>query len=331
MKYTPNENRYDAMKYRRCGSSGILLPAISLGLWHNFGDNDDKKKYKKVLFEAFDSGITHFDFANNYGSPPGSAEKNFGKILKKNFAGYRDEMIISTKAGYGMWPGPYGEWGSRKYLLSSLDQSLQRLGTDYVDIFYSHRFDPLTPLEETMEALSSAYHSGKTLYLGISNYGPKETMEAYEILKRKGIPLLIHQPRYSILYREPESGLLDVLKDNKIGCISYSPLAQGLLTSKYLTHIPKDSRIANPNGYLKEKDLTPSVVKTIKKLQKIADQRGQSLAQMAVSWLLQKKEITSVLVGARTQQQLQELIRALENIEFSEMELTKIDQIRSGI
>jgi L-glyceraldehyde 3-phosphate reductase len=327
MMYHPKENRYKGMKYRRCGNSGLLLPAISLGLWHNFGDFDDKNIYKKVLFEAFDSGITHFDFANNYGPPPGSAEKNFGKILKKNFRGYRDEMVISTKAGYQMWPGPYGEWGSKKYLLSSLDKSLKRLGVDYIDIFYSHRFDPVTPLEETMEALCSACRSGKTLYVGISNYGPDETLEACNILKTKNVPLLVHQPKYSLLFREPENGLLDLLKEKKVGCISYSPLAQGLLTSKYLDTIPKESRMANPNGYLQEKDLTPSIIKKLKMLHSIADQRGQSLAQMSVSWLLNKEEITSVLIGARNVRQIKELIGAQENMEFSKSELNSIDEI----
>lgn len=327
MKYTPDSQRYVQNHFRRCGDSGLLLPLISLGLWHNFGDVDDKKNYKKIIFKAFDQGITHYDLANNYGPPPGSAENNFGKILSKEFKNYRDELIISTKAGYRMWPGPYGEWGSRKYLLSSIDQSLKRMNLDYVDIFYSHRFDPNTPLEETIEALVSIYASGKALYIGISNYGKEETQKSIELLQNAGVPLLIHQPKYSMLVRDAENGLLALLNKNKVGCIPYSPLAQGLLTSKYMKGIPKKSRIANPNGFLQEKDLTPHIIKTISALHEIALKRSQSLAQMAVAWLLQKEEISSVLVGASSTKQLLDILQARENYQFSDEELSMIERI----
>ncbi|MFZ1703501.1 MAG: aldo/keto reductase [Saprospiraceae bacterium] len=327
MLYEPQPSRYTGMSYRRCGNSGLMLPIISLGLWHNFGDVDDKINYKKIIYAAFDHGITHFDLANNYGPPSGSAEKNFGDIIQNNLKPYRDEMIISTKAGYRMWPGPYGEWGSRKYLISSLDQSLKRLNLDYVDVFYSHRYDPKTPLEETMEALASIYRAGKTLYIGISNYGPKETKEAYQILQQKGIPLLIHQPKYSMLVRDPEDGLLDVLEDKNIGCIPFSPLAQGLLTSKYLKSIPNESRMAKEHGFLQEKDLTTDILQKINGLNKIAETRNQSLAQMAVAWLLNKKTITSVLVGASSPAQLKELLGASQQVYFANEELENIQSI----
>jgi L-glyceraldehyde 3-phosphate reductase len=327
MKYEPSGKRYEGDFYRRCGDSGLLLPMISLGLWHNFGGVDEPKNFKKILFTAFDHGITHFDLANNYGPPPGSAEENFGKVLKNNFSGYRDELIISTKAGYRMWPGPYGEWGSRKYLLSSLDQSLKRMKLDYVDIFYSHRYDPNTPLEETMGALVTAIHSGKALYAGISNYGPRETEEAIRLLNQSGIRLLIHQPKYSMLVRTAEEGLLDVLKEKKTGCIPFSPLAQGLLTNRYLSGIPKKSRAAKSHGFLQEKDITPELVEKIRYLNDMALERGQTLAQMAVAWLLQKDEITSVLVGASSPQQLTDILEARKHYSFSSDELIKINVI----
>lgn len=327
MKYEPSDKRYEGDFYRRCGESGLLLPMISLGLWHNFGGVDEPKNFKKILFTAFDHGITHFDLANNYGPPPGSAEENFGKVLKNNFSGYRDELIISTKAGYRMWPGPYGEWGSRKYLLSSLDQSLKRMKLDYVDIFYSHRYDPNTPLEETMGALVTAIHSGKALYAGISNYGPRETEEAIRLLNQSGIRLLIHQPKYSMLVRTAEEGLLDILKEKKTGCIPFSPLAQGLLTNKYLSGIPKKSRAAKSHGFLQEKDITPELVQKIRYLNDMALERGQTLAQMAVAWLLQKDEITSVLVGASSPQQLTDILEARKHYSFSPDELIKINVI----
>jgi L-glyceraldehyde 3-phosphate reductase len=327
MKYEPSGKRYEGDFYRRCGDSGLLLPMISLGLWHNFGGVDEPKNFKKILFTAFDHGITHFDLANNYGPPPGSAEENFGKVLKNNFSGYRDELIISTKAGYRMWPGPYGEWGSRKYLLSSLDQSLKRMKLDYVDIFYSHRYDPNTPLEETMGALVTAIHSGKALYAGISNYGPRETEEAIRLLNQSGIRLLIHQPKYSMLVRTAEEGLLDVLKEKKTGCIPFSPLAQGLLTNRYLSGIPKKSRAAKSHGFLQEKDIIPELVEKIRYLNDMALERGQTLAQMAVAWLLQKDEITSVLVGASSPQQLTDILEARKHYSFSSDELIKINVI----
>lgn len=327
MAYTPDERRYERNFYKRCGHSGLMLPAISLGLWHNFGDVDEMKQYKKIIFTAFDHGVTHFDLANNYGPPPGSAEKNFGKILKKNFQGLRDEMIISTKAGYRMWPGPYGEWGSRKYLIASLDQSLLRMGLDYVDIFYSHRFDPDTPLEETMEALISIYKSGKALYIGLSNYDAEQTLKASDILRRNGVPLTIHQPKYSMLQRAPEKELFDVLKEEKVGCIPYSPLAQGLLTDKYLKGIPKKSRMAKKHGFLQEKELTKEVFICINQLNNLAKNRGQSLAQMAVAWLLQKDVITSVLVGASSSEQLLDNLKATQNVAFTKEELKNIEDI----
>lgn len=327
MNYLANEKRYETMIYRRCGKSGIKLPAISLGLWHNFGSVDVFENGRKILHHAFDNGITHFDLANNYGPVPGSAEENFGRILATDFKPYRDEMIISTKAGYLMWPGPYGEWGSRKYLLASLDQSLKRMGLDYVDIFYSHRPDPDTPLEETMGALAQAVKQGKALYAGISNYNAEMTQKAESILRDMGIPLLIHQPRYNMLDRwVEEDGLLDVLGKRGVGSIAFSPLAQGLLTDKYLKEIPANSRMANPHGFLKREALTPEIQKKLNKLNDLASQRGQSLAQMAVAWLLKDNRITSVLVGASSVNQLSNNLDALKNLTFSDEELNKIEQ-----
>lgn len=327
MKYYPKQSRYDHMIYNRCGQSGLKLPAISLGLWHNFGHVDDFETARQMLFAAFDAGICHFDLANNYGPPPGSAEENFGKILKQDFQNYRDELIISTKAGYLMWPGPYGEWGSRKYLLASLDQSLKRMQLDYVDIFYSHRPDPDTPLEETMMALDQAVRSGKALYAGISNYNPDQTIEASKILRDLGTPCLIHQPKYSMLDRWVEKDLLNVLEKEGIGCITFSPLAQGLLTNKYLKGIPEDSRAAKPHGFLRKEQVTAAVVKKVKQLNDLAKKRGQSLAQMALAWLLKDNRITSVLIGARTVEQLKDNLGTLENLEFSKEELKKIELI----
>jgi L-glyceraldehyde 3-phosphate reductase len=327
MESGKEHNRYDRMRYNRCGKSGLMLPAISLGLWHNFGGVDNFNNARKIIEFAFDSGITHFDLANNYGPPPGSAEENFGKILKKELLSYRDELIISTKAGYYMWEGPYGEWGSRKYLITSLNQSLKRLGLDYVDIFYSHRYDPKTPLEETMGALDFAVKQGKALYAGVSNYPEEQTKRAAEILKRLGTPCLIHQPRYSMLDRWVEKGLLNVLDDEGIGCIAFSPLAQGLLTNRYLEGIPDDSRAAKPHGFLKKNELTPEVIEGIKKLNNIAKSRNQSLAQMAIAWLLKDSRVTSVLVGASSVDQLGDNLRSMDNVTFTRLEIDSIDLI----
>jgi L-glyceraldehyde 3-phosphate reductase len=304
-----------------------MLPAISLGLWHNFGHVDKPETYRSIVHAAFDAGITHFDLANNYGPPPGSAEENFGRILNREFISYRDEMVISTKAGYLMWPGPYGDFGSRKYLLSSLDQSLARMGLDYVDIFYHHRPDPDTPLEETMMALDQAVRSGKALYAGISNYSSGQTREAARILKELGTPCLIHQPKYSMLVREPEKGLLDTLEDEGIGCIAFSPLAQGLLTAKYLKGIPEDSRAAKSHGFLQKQSITPELMEKIGSLNSLANKREQSLAQMALAWLLKDPRVTSVLIGASSVGQLADNLEALQNTEFDTEELNKIDQI----
>ena len=316
------------MKYNRCGKSGLLLPQISLGLWHNFGSVDNFENGENIVKAAFDKGITHFDLANNYGPVPGSAETNFGSILKNNFQGnMRDEIVISTKAGYTMWEGPYGDWGSRKYLLSSLDQSLKRMNLDYVDIFYSHRFDPETPLEETMMALDYAVRSGKALYAGISNYNPKQTAEATEILKRLGTSCLIHQVKYSMFVRHPEDGLLDVLEEKGVGCIAFSPLAQGLLTDKYLKGIPENSRAFNPNGHLKLEEISDEKVGKIIALNEIAENRNQSLAQMALAWILKDKRVTSVLIGASSVNQLHNNINSLQNLDFSKDELVSIESI----
>jgi len=325
--YQPDINRYSEMEYRRCGKSGLKLPALSLGLWHNFSDNDVYANFQKIIWKAFDSGITHFDLANNYGPPPGSAEKNFGLILHNDLKHYRDEIIISTKAGYDMWPGPYGEWGSRKYLLASLDQSLKRMNVDYVDIFYSHRPDPETPLEETMGALDQAVRNGKALYVGISNYPADMAARAAKILKELGTPCLIHQPKYSMFERWVEEGLLDVLEASGMGCIAFSPLAQGLLTNKYLGGIPADSRAAKAHGALNASQITPEKLQQIEALHQLAIQRGQSLAQMAIAWLLKDKRITSVLIGASSVAQLEDNLHALKYIRFSDEELTNIEAI----
>lgn len=327
MSYLPSPGRYNKMIYRRCGKSGIKLPAVSLGLWHNFGGVDVAENFKKILFLAFDSGITHFDLANNYGPPPGSAEENFGRILKDDFRGYRDEMIISSKAGYTMWDGPYGDWGSKKYLVSSLDQSLKRMKLDYVDIFYHHRPDPETPLEETMTALDLIVRQGKALYAGISNYPAEEAGKAIQILKSLGTPCLIHQPKYSMFERWVEDGLLDVLEENGVGCIPFSPLAQGLLTNKYLNGIPEDSRAAKPSGFLQAEQVTEARINQVRKLNEIALERGQTLAQMALAWLLRDERITSVLIGASRPEQLADSLKCLDNIKFQGEELSKIEHI----
>lgn len=325
--YQPDNKRYEEMEYRRCGKSGLKLPVLSLGLWHNFGDVDVFSNFQKIIWKAFDSGITHFDLANNYGPPPGSAEKNFGLILKSDFQNYRDELIISTKAGYDMWPGPYGEWGSRKYLLSSLDQSLRRMQLDYVDIFYSHRPDPDTPLEETMGALDQAVRSGKALYAGISNYPAELTARASKILKELGTPCLIHQPKYSMFERWVEKDLLEVLETTGMGCIAFSPLAQGLLSNKYLGGIPDNSRAAKAHGALKSTQITPEILTKIKALNTLAEKRGQSLAQMAIAWLLRDNRVTSVLVGASSVTQLEDSLQTLKKKVFNQDELKQIEQI----
>lgn len=327
MACTPSANRYDSMKYNRSGRSGIKLPAISLGLWHNFGEVDRFENSRAMCLRAFDLGINHFDLANNYGPPAGSAEETFGRILKKDLGPYRDELFISTKAGYFMWPGPYGEWGSRKYLLASLDQSLRRLGVDYVDLFYSHRFDPTTPLDETMGALDAAVRQGKALYAGISSYSAEKTSEAAAILKRLGTPCLIHQPSYSMFDRWIEGGLLDVLGQEGIGCIAFCPLAQGLLTSRYLGGIPGDSRAGKPHGFLRPEQVTDERIEMARLLQEIAQGRGQSLAQMALAWVLRDTRMTSALIGASTVQQIEENVAALKNLAFTQEELARIDSI----
>lgn len=329
--YIAEQNRYEKMQYRRCGKSGIDLPLLSLGLWHNFGDNDDFKNARQILRSAFDNGITHFDLANNYGPPYGSAEKNFGKIYKKDFKPYRDELIISTKAGWDMWPGPYGNFGSRKYLISSLDQSLKRMKLNYVDIFYHHRPDPNTPLEETMGALDQIVRSGKALYVGISQYNAEDTKKAASILKEQGIPFLIHQPRYSMFDRWVENGLLDSLEKLGIGSIVFSPLEQGILTSKYLKGIPEDSRAATQGSYLSADKITPELVEKLKALNKIAQNRGQSLAQMAIAWLLKDQRVTSVLIGVSKLTQLKDNIDALNNIKFTSDELNSIEKIIADV
>ena len=328
--YVADESRYNKMTYRRCGRSGIRLPLLSMGLWHNFGHVDDYENGRKILQYCFDQGITHFDLANNYGPPYGAAEENFGKMLRQDFSSYRNELIISTKAGWDMWPGPYGNLGSRKYLLSSLDQSLQRMGLEYVDIFYSHRFDFKTPLEETMGALHSAVQQGKALYVGISQYKSEETKTASDILRRMGTPCLIHQPRYSMLDRWVEDdGLLDVLKKEGIGCIAFSPLEQGVLTNKYLEGFPEDSRAIKDGRYLKQDQITTSRLEKVKSLNQIAQVRGQSLAQMAIAWLLKDPRVTSVLVGASKVSQMEDNIAALDHLDFSEEELQMIKEILS--
>jgi L-glyceraldehyde 3-phosphate reductase len=307
-----------------------MLPAVSLGLWHNFGAVDDFRTARAMVLAAFDRGVTHFDLANNYGPPPGSAEETFGRIVREDLAAHRDELVISTKAGYLMWPGPYGNWGSRKYLLASLDQSLRRLGVDYADIFYSHRMDPDTPLEETMGALASAVAQGKALYTGISNYGPDQTRAASRLLRDHGCPCVIHQPRYSMFDRWIEPQLLDVLADEGVGCIAFSPLAQGLLTDRYLAGIPADSRAAKPHGFLKQEQVTPEVLTRVRRLAEIADRRGQSLAQMALAWVLRDARVTSVLIGASTRAQLDSNLDCLHRPDFSAEELAAIDDILRG-
>ncbi len=325
MCYTPDPGRYDGrMPYRRCGKSGLMLPAISLGFWHNFGDVDDLGESRRIMRRAFDLGITHFDFANNYGPPAGSAERNAGRILREDFYAHRDELIISSKAGYLMWDGPYGQWGSRKYLLSSLDQSLQRLQLDYVDIFYSHRPDPDTPLEETMGALASAVQQGKALYAGISNYPAEVAAEAFRLLSSMGVSCLIHQPRYNIFDRWIENGLTDVLSAHGVGCIPFSPLAQGLLTGRYLEGIPSGSRAEKDHGFL-QRDAVAEKAAQVRELDAIARRRGQSLAHMALAWVLRHPAVTSALVGASSVRQLEENVRCLDRLEFTSAELDAID------
>ena len=329
MHYLPSTERYKSMEYRRCGNSGLKLPAISLGLWHNFGHIDVLENARNILRVAFDNGITHFDLANNYGPPAGSAEENFGKIFKDDFIPYRDELIISSKAGWGMWPGPYGDWGSKKYLVASLDQSLKRMGLDYVDIFYHHRPDPGTPLEETMGTLDLMVRQGKALYVGISSYQPAEAAKAMQILKELGTPCLIHQPKYSMFDRWVEGGLLDVLEQNGVGCIPFSPLAQGVLTNKYLKGIPADSRASSHrgNGAIEEDAVSEDTINKVRQLNELAEARGQNLAQMALAWILKDPRITSVLIGASKPAQVLDSIGCLANYSFSEEELNKINNI----
>ncbi|MDH6305564.1 L-glyceraldehyde 3-phosphate reductase [Parabacteroides sp. PF5-5] len=325
--YKASEKRYDEMTYRRCGRSGILLPAISLGLWHNFGSVDVFNHFIKIAHTAFDNGITHFDLANNYGPVYGSAEENFGRILKKGLGNYRDELIISSKAGYDMWPGPYGDWGSRKYLMASLDQSLKRMGLDYVDIFYSHRPDPQTPIEETMGALVDIVRQGKALYVGISNYDDVQAKAALEVLKEHKVRCLIHQPKYSMFERWVEPKLLPLLQEEGVGVIAFSPLAQGLLTNRYLNGIPEDSRAAKSTGFLQRNQVTEEVVAKVRKLNDIAVSRGQTLAEMALAWLLKDDRVTSVLIGASSVEQLQDNLKALKNLSFSADKLEAIEKI----
>jgi len=330
MTASPSPARYDEMRYNRCGRSGLKLPAISLGLWHNFGGVDTFENARAMVLRAFDLGITHFDLANNYGPPPGSAEETFGRILRQELAPYRDELVISTKAGWGMWPGPYGDFGSRKYLIASLDQSLERMELDYVDIFYHHRPDPETPLEETMAALDHVVRCGKALYAGISSYPPDLTRRAANILRELGTPCLIHQPSYNMFNRWIEDGLLDVLKEEGIGCIVFSPLAQGLLTGKYLDGIPESSRAAKPHGFLKREDVTEEKLAKICSLNKIAQARGQTMAQLALAWILRQEVITSALVGASRVEQIENSVSALDNLEFTDHELGAIEEILAG-
>lgn len=327
MTYLPRDDRYDSMVYNRCGRSGLLLPAVSLGLWHNFGGVDDYQNSRAIALRAFDLGVTHFDLANNYGPPPGSAEESLGRLLDEDLRLYRDELVISTKAGYLMWPGPYGEWGSRKYLLSSLDQSLRRMRLPYVDIFYSHRPDPDTPLEETLGALDTAVRQGKAIYAGISNYSAAQTRQACDILDALGTPCLIHQPKYSMFERWVEGGLLDVLEERGVGAIAFSPLAQGLLTDRYLQGIPAGSRAAKSHGFLKREQVTDERLVKARKLNQLAQQRGQTLAQMALAWVLRDPRITTVLIGASSVAQLEQNLGCLENRTFSNDELAAIEKI----
>lgn len=327
MNYKPSIERYDNMHYRKCGNSGLKLPALSLGLWHNFGHVNNFENSKNLIFTAFDHGITHFDLANNYGPPPGSAEENFGRILTNELSSLRDELLISTKAGYTMWQGPYGDWGSKKYLISSLDQSLKRMQLDYVDIFYHHRFDPETPLEETMAALDLIVRQGKALYIGLSNYNAEQTIRAIEILEKLGTPCLINQPKYSMFERAPENQLLDVLDAQSVGCIPFSPLAQGLLTDKYLNGIPADSRVATSGVFLNAQSITEDKLKKIRLLNDLALERGQKLAHMALAWLYRDPRITSILIGSSKPEQITGSLKALNNFSFDESELTKINDI----
>jgi L-glyceraldehyde 3-phosphate reductase len=331
MQYIPSARRYEQMQYNRCGYSGLKLPAVSLGLWHNWGGVDPIENGRAMVHRAFDLGVTHFDLANNYGPPYGSAEESFGRLLQSDLGSYRDELVISTKAGWDMWPGPYGDWGSRKYLIASLDQSLRRMGLDYVDIFYHHRPDPETPMEETMGALDHAVRSGKALYAGISQYSPDETIRAAGILSELGTPCLIHQPNYNILDRWIEGGLLETLDSLGIGCIVFSPLAQGLLTNRYLDGIPLDSRAAKEGTYLGEDQITAATVAQAKELNSIAKERGQSLAQMAITWVLRRPEVTSALIGASRVSQIEELVAALEGPRLSPEEIARIDAVTSPI
>ncbi len=328
--YCASDTRYDTMRYNRCGRSGLKLPAVSLGLWHNFGGVDRWETARALVLRAFDLGITHFDLANNYGPPPGSAEEAFGSMLRHDLAPYRDELIISTKAGYHMWRGPYGDWGSRKYLVASLDQSLRRMGLDYVDVFYHHRPDPDTPLEETMGALDSIVRSGKALYVGISSYAPEQTRQAAQILRQLGTPCVLHQPSYNMFNRSVEDGLLPVLGDEGIGCIVFSPLAQGLLTDKYLNGIPQDSRAANPQGALQREQITDAKVQKVRQLHELAQNREQTLAQLALAWVLRHQDITSALIGASRPEQIDDAVLALEHLAFTADELHAIDQILAG-
>lgn len=329
MSYTAATNRYEQMEFRRCGNSGLKLPLVSLGLWHNFGEIDQFQNARNILRLAFDNGITHFDLANNYGPPAGSAEETFGHIFKKDFQPYRDELIISSKAGWGMWPGPYGDWGSKKYLVASLDQSLKRMGLDYVDIFYHHRPDPETPLEETMGTLDLMVRQGKALYVGISSYHPAEAAKAIAILKQLGTPCLIHQPKYSMFDRWIENGLLDLLGNEGVGCIPFSSLAQGLLTNKYLKGIPQDSRAASHrgNGAMDEDAITNEKIEKVKKLNALAEQRGQSLAQMALGWVIKDPRVTSVIIGVSKPQQVTDSLQCIKNFKFSSEELQQIENI----
>ena len=327
MIYVADPKRYENMIYRRCGRSGLKLPVISLGFWHNFGYNDSFENMRNMVKKAFDLGVTHFDLANNYGPPPGSAEENFGRILKLDLKSYRDEIVISTKAGYKMWDGPYGDFGSKKYLIASLDQSLRRMGIDYVDIFYHHRPDPETPIEETMEALYQVVRQGKALYVGISNYGPEETRLAYEALSKMRVRLIVNQILYNMFFRKPEERLFNVMEELGIGATIFSPLAQGLLTEKYLNGIPEDSRVRKSGIFLKESDITPDKIEKVKKLSQIAKERGQSVAQLAISWILRNKVVSSVIIGASKPEQIEENVKAIYNSEFSEEELNRIDGI----
>ena len=330
MKKLPEESRYEGMTYRRCGRSGLMLPAISLGLWHNFGGVDSLENARAMARRAFDLGITHFDLANNYGPPPGSAEENFGRILRADLAGYRDELVISTKAGWLMWPGPYGDWGSRKYLTASLDQSLRRMGLDYVDIYYHHRPDPNTTMEETLGALDQAVRQGKALYAGISSYSPEQARQAAKIMRSLGTPCLIHQPSYSMFNRRPEEGLLAALEEEGIGCIAFCPLAQGLLTDKYLDGIPAGSRASKPHGFLKPDQITESKLASVRKLNDLARARGQTLAQMALAWVLRHPGVTSALTGASRVEQIEANAATLRNMKFDPSELEAIEAALRG-